>query len=166
MCINCVSWYPPEPYWKLVLIDLDLQGHLGLKRSKLVKKNPGIVHEITHHVFKLRSPNLPQLFILVPSRTLGVDCLWPSRSFGAKIVQIGKKGFVRMITRHVFVLGSPNVHQLRILLPSRTLLKIMLIDHYLQGHLGQKRSRSDKIRRLWTITFEGWKLRSPNLVIC
>ena len=70
---------------KMVLIDLDLQGHLGSKRSKSTQN-----------------------------------------------------GLVRTITRHVFELGSPNMHQMCILCPCITLLKMVLIDLDFQGHLGVK----------------------------
>ena len=53
---------------KMVLIDLDLQGHLGLKRPKSAKNE--LVHVITHHAFGLGSPNLHQWCILGPPRTL------------------------------------------------------------------------------------------------
>ena len=59
---------PSRALLKMVLIDLDLQGHLGSKLSKSTKN--GLVHTITHHVFDLGSPNLHQMCILDLSRTL------------------------------------------------------------------------------------------------
>ena len=53
---------------KMVLIDLDLQGLLGLKRPKLAKN--GLVRTTTHHAFELGSTNLHQSCILGSSRTL------------------------------------------------------------------------------------------------
>ena len=65
-------------------------------------------------------------------------------NLGSKRSKSAHNGLVRTITRHVFELGSPNLHQLCILGPSRTLLKMVSIDLDLQGHLGLKLSKSAK----------------------
>ena len=44
---------------------------------------------------------------------------------------------VRMITHHKFELGSPNSHQTCILGYSRLVLKMEVIAHDIQGHLGK-----------------------------
>ena len=53
---------------KMALIDLDFQGHLGSKRSKSV--NNRLVGTITRRVFELGLPNLHQMCILSPFRSL------------------------------------------------------------------------------------------------
>ena len=64
-------------------------------------------------------------------RGIVVTCVCPS-------VRLCVEIFVRAITHHVFELRSPNLHQMCILGPFRTLLKMVLIDLNLQGHLGSK----------------------------
>ena len=61
-------------------------------------------------------------------------------------VRLSVEIFVRAITRHVFELGSPNLHQMCILGPSRTLLKMVLIDLDLEGHLGTKMAQISEKR--------------------
>ena len=97
------------------------------------------VRAITCLVFELGSPNLQRMCILGPFRTLLKTVLIDldlQGHLGLKRSKSAKNGFVRAITRHVFELGSPNLHQMCILGPFRTLLKMVLIDLYLQGHLG------------------------------
>ena len=124
----------------MVLIDLDLQGHLGLKQPKSLKN--GLVIAITPHAFKLGSQSWHQMCILGPSRSIlkrvliyldlqGHLCLKQPKSV--------KNGLVTAITRHAFKLGLPNLHQIGILQPSRSLMKMGLIDRDLQGHLRIKR---------------------------
>ena len=136
---------PSRSLLKMVSIDLDLQGHLGLKRPKLAKN--GLVTAITRHTFKLGSPNLHQMCILGSSRSLLkmvlIDLDLQGR-LGLKWPKSAKNGLVTAITRHTFKLGSPNLHQMCILGSSRSLLKMVLIDLDLQGHLGQKRKRNIK----------------------
>ena len=125
---------------KMVLNDLDLQGHLMSKRSKSAKKK-GLVVAINRHVFELGSTNIHQMCVLGSSRTLWKMVLIDldlQGHLGSKLSKSAKNGLVRVITRHVFELGSPNLHQMCTLGPFRNLLKIVLIDLELQGHLGVK----------------------------
>ena len=120
---------------------------------------------ITHHGFELGSPNLHQMYIMGPSRTLfkmvliGLDL---QGHLGLKWPNSAKNGLVRTITRHDFKLGSPNLHQMCILGPFRTLLKMVSIDLDLQGHLGSKRSKSAKNGLVSAITHHAFELGSPN----
>ena len=57
---------------------------------------------------------------------------------GLKHFKLAKNGLVSAISRHMFELESPNLHQLCILESTKTLLKMVLIDLDLQGHLGKK----------------------------
>ena len=116
---------PSRTLLKMVLIDLDLQGHLGLKRSKSAKNR--LVRTITHHVFKLGSPNLHKMCILGPSRTLLKMVLIDldlQGHLGLKRSKSAKNGLVHTITRRSFELWSPNLHQMCIMGPSRTLFNI------------------------------------------
>ena len=56
--------------------------------------------------------------------------------FGLKLSKSAQKELVRTITLHAFELGSPDLHQICILGLSRTLLKMVLIERDIQGHLG------------------------------
>ena len=55
---------------------------------------------------------------------------------GRKRSKSAQNGLVRAMTHHALDLGPPNLHQMCIIGPSRTLLKMVLIDLDLQGHLG------------------------------
>ena len=68
---------------------------------------------------------------------------------------------VRTITRHIFELESPNVHQTCIPGYSRLVLKIGVIDLDLQGHYGHF-----EFLVIWlvrAIAWNGFELESPNL---
>ena len=120
----------------MVVFDLDLQGHLGLKRSKSAQN--GLVRVITHHALDLGSQNLHQMCITEPSRSLLKMVLIDldlQGHLGLKRPKSAQNGLVTAITHHVYKLGSPNLRQTCILGPSRTLLKMVLIALDLQGHL-------------------------------
>ena len=120
---------PSRSLLKMVSIDLDLQGHLGLKRPKSAQN--GLVTVITRHAFDLGSPNLHQMCILGPSRRLLKMVLIDldlQAYLGLKLSKSAKNGLVTAITRHAFKLGLPNLQQICILGPPRSLLKMVLID--------------------------------------
>ena len=58
----------PRTLLKMVLIDLDIQGHLGAKSVIISKKCAFCA--ITHHYLELGSSNLQQLCIVEPSKAL------------------------------------------------------------------------------------------------
>ena len=110
---------------------------MGLKQPKSAKN--GLVTAITRHAFKLESPNLHQMCILGPSRSLLNMVLIDldlQGHLGLKLPKLAQNGLVTAITRHAFMVESPNLHQMCILGPSRTVLKMVMIDLDLQGHLG------------------------------
>ena len=157
---------PCRTLLKMVLIDLELQGHLGSKTSKSTKN--GLVRAITRRVFELGSPNLYKVCILCPFRTLLRMVLIDldlHGHLGSKMSKSPQNGFVHAITRRVFEQGSPNLHKMCILCPFRTQLKMVLIDLDLQGHLGSKRSKSAKNGLIRTITPYVFELGSPNLCL-
>ena len=77
--------------------------------------------------------------------------------------KLAKNGLFRAITRHAFELGSPNLHQMCIIGPSRTLLKMVLIDHDLQGHLDVKTTQIREKQAFGAITRHVFELGLPNL---
>ena len=68
---------------KMGLIDLDLQGHFGLKLTNFCKFELG--RTITHQGFKLESPYSLIMCILGPSIEKRVNWPWPSRSFTSNV---------------------------------------------------------------------------------
>ena len=84
-------------------IDLDLQGHFGLKLTDFRKCER--VHAITRQGFDRESPFPHIMCILGPFRTLlqmgsiGLDLLG---HFGLKLADFRKFDLVRMITRQGF----------------------------------------------------------------
>ena len=122
----------------MVVFDLDLQGHLGLKRSKLAKN--GLVRAITFEEMKLGSPNLTNRRITDISR-IGLYMtkfdLDLQGHLGSK-VKIGKNGLVRVVKYEGLKLGSPNLANRCILGRSRRGLYMTEFDLDLQGHLGSK----------------------------
>ena len=92
----------------------------------------------------------------------GVLSLPPSVRLSVRL-SVRRQLLVSAITRRVFKLGLPNLHQMCILGPSRTLLKMVLIDLDLQGHLGVKRPKLAQNGLVRTITLHAYELGSPNL---
>ena len=94
----------------MVLIDLRLQGHLGLKRSKSAKN--GLLHVIAPHTLESRSPNLHQICIMGPSRILLkmvlIDCDLQGH-LGAQTVKSRPYMLVCTIKNHAFALSVYNV---------------------------------------------------------
>ena len=78
-------------------------------------------------------------------------------------VSVCRDLLVCTITRRVFELRSPNLHQICILGPFRSLPKMVLIDLELQSHLGSKRSKSAKNELVRTRTRRVSELGSLNL---
>ena len=72
-------------------------------------------------------------------------------------------GLVRGITYEILKLGLPNLVIGCIMGWSQIWLYMAWFDLDLQGHLGSKWSKLAKNGLVWTITFEGLKLGSPNL---
>ena len=68
---------------KMGSIDLDLQGHFGLKLTNFCKFELG--RTITHPGFELESPYWLRMCILGPSIEKGVNWPWPSRSFTSNV---------------------------------------------------------------------------------
>ena len=119
-------------------IDLDLQGHFGLKLTDFRKFE--LVCAITRQGFDLESPFLHRMCILGPFRTLlkmGSIDLDLQGHFGLKLTDFRKFELVCAITRQGFDLESPFLHRMCILGPFRTLLKMGSIDLDLQGHFRQ-----------------------------
>ena len=74
------------------------------------------------------------------------------------------------MTRYVFERASPNLHQLSIMGLSRVLLKIVVIDLDLQGHLGTKMVQISEKRTCSTLTLLKHAVRprgcsAPNAVL-
>ena len=123
---------------KMGSIDLDLQGHFGLKLINFRKFE--LVRAITRQGFELESPFLHRMCILGPFSTLlkmGSIDLDLQGHFGLKLIDFRKFELVRAITRQGFELESPFLHRMCILGPFRTLLKMGSIDLDLQGHFCQ-----------------------------
>ena len=100
----------------------------------------------------LGSPNLHQIRIMGPIQTLLKMALVDLDVYALKQSKLVENGLFCVITRHAFDLGSPNLHQMCILGPSRTLLKFVLIDFDLQGHLSAKTVQIRKNGLILTIT--------------
>ena len=83
----------------LVTFDLDLQGHLGQKLSKLAQN--GLVHSVTFERNNLESPNLVYMCILGSSR-MGLHMvtfvLELQGHLGQKRSKLAKNGLVLAIT--------------------------------------------------------------------
>ena len=166
---------------KMGLIDLDLQGHFGLKRVNFRKFE--LVCAITRQWFELESPFSHKMCILGPFNALLnmvlVD-LDLQGHFGLKWVNFCKFELGRTIIHSGFKLESPywlNLNKLidpyRLLGPS---FKTWLIDLDLQGRLRQMftfsyfwyRLTIDTRQKLfWSICrredIECWKWESLNL---
>ena len=91
-------------------------------------------------------------------RGIAVACVCPSVH-----PSVRKLYLVRTITRHRFVLESPNLHQTCILGYSRLVLKMEVIDLDLHGHFGHFDSEFLEIWLVRTITRHRLVLESPNL---
>ena len=128
---------PSRTLSKIVLIDLDLQGHLGSKLSKSAKN--GLVRTITLVGLKLGSLNLAITCIMGRSRTgsymVGFDL---EGHLGSKLSKSAKNGLVRTITFEGLKLGSPNLAIRCITSRSHMGLYMAAFDLDLQGHLGSK----------------------------
>ena len=126
---------PSSALLKMGLIDLDLQGHFGLKRVNFHKFE--LVCTITQQGFDLESPSSHRMCILGPSSALlkmGLIDLDLQGHFGLKRVNFHKFELVCAITQQGFDLESPSSHRMCILGPSSALLKMGSIDLDLQGH--------------------------------
>ena len=91
------------------------------------------VRMITHHPFKLVSPNLVKIPIV-----LGGDWPWPSRSnltSKSKFTPFWASEFVHMISHHWLKAGFPNLDQKCISALLRSLLILELIDLDLQFYI-------------------------------
>ena len=74
---------PSRTLSKMGSIDLDIQGHLGLRLTNFRKFQLG--HTITHEGFKLESPCWLRMCILGPSIEKEVNWPLPSRSFASNV---------------------------------------------------------------------------------
>ena len=120
---------------KIEVIDLDFQGHFG--HFDLEFEEIRLVRMITRHRFELESPNLQQACILGYSRQdLKIEVIDPDLQghFGHFDSEFYEIRLVCMITRHIFALESPNLHQSCIMGYSRLVLKMEVIDLDLQCH--------------------------------
>ena len=118
--IKCLKtrYYQSEPLrtlLKMGSIDLDLQGHFGLKLTDFRKFE--LVCAITRQGFDLESPFSHRMCILGPFRTLlkmGSIDLDLQGHFGLKLTDFRKFELVCAITRQGFDLETPyfaqNVH--------------------------------------------------------
>ena len=117
--------------------DLDLQGHLGSKRSKSSKN--GLVRAITFEGLKLGSPNMANRCILGRSRMglymVGFD-LDLQGHLGSKQSKSAKTGLVRTITFEGLKLGSPNL-AIRCIM-GRSQMGLYLVGFDVQGHFVSK----------------------------
>ena len=118
-------------------IDLDLQGHFGLKLTDF--RNFDGFNAITRQGFDRESPFSHRMCILGPFSALlkmgSIDL--DLRHFGLKRVNFHKFELVCAITQQGFDLKSPTSHIMCILGPSSALLKIGSIDLDRQGHFPQ-----------------------------
>ena len=154
---------PSSALLKMELIDLDLQGHFGLKRVNFHKFE--LVCAITQQGFDLESPSSHRMCILGPSSALlkmELIDLDLQGHFGLKRVNFHKFELVCAITQQGFDLESPSSHRMCILGPSSALLKMELIDLDLQGHFGLKRVNFHKFELVCAITQQGFDLESPS----
>ena len=126
---------PSRLLLKMGSIDLDLQGHFGLKLTYFCKFD--CVHAVTHQGFDQESPFLHRMCILGPFRTLlkmGSIDLDLQGHFGLKRTDFRQFELVCVITCQGFDLEIPYSHGMCILGTFRTLLKMGSIDLDLQGH--------------------------------
>ena len=153
---------PLRTLLKMGSIDLDLQGHFGLKLTDFRKFER--VHAITRQGFDRESPFSHRMCILGPLRTLlkmGSIDLDLQGHFGLKLTDFRKFERVHAITRQGFDRESPFSHRMCILGPLRTLLKMGSIDLDLQGHFGLKLTDFRKFERVHAITRQGFDRESP-----
>ena len=93
---------------KMGSIDLDIQGHFGLKLIDFICKLE-LVREIIRQGFELGSPFLHRMCILGPFRALlknGSIDFDLSGNFGLKLINFCKIELVCRITHQGFELGS------------------------------------------------------------
>ena len=106
---------------------------------RLSVRELSLVRTITIHIFELELPNFYQTCSLRYSRPLlkiGVIDLELQVNFGHFDLKFYENRFVRAIARHKFGLESTNLQQTCILGYSCLVLKIGVIDLYLQSHFG------------------------------
>ena len=88
---------------------------------------------------------------------------WPSMSFWPFWLRTLGNLVARAISPHRFGLESPSLHQACIMGCSQLVLKMEVIDLYLQGHFGHFDLEFQEIWLVRAITCNRYDLESPNL---
>ena len=153
---------PLRSLLKMGSIDLDLQGHFGLKLTDF--RNFDGFYAITRQGFDRESPFSHRMCILGPLRSLlkmGSIDLDLQGHFGLKLTDFRNFDGFYAITRQGFDRESPFSHRMCILGPLRSLLKMGSIDLDLQGHFGLKLTDFRNFDGFYAITRQGFDRESP-----